>query len=446
MERILIIDDEKNILTTLGRAIEIEGYQVCTALTGKDGLAEVERFQPDVVLLDLKLPDLSGLDVLQKLQKSPGAPGVVMISAHGSIESAVKATQLGALDFLEKPIDIDRILLTIRNALKIINLDAMQRNIEQRHGMVGNSEPLQGLITQIHRAAPTNATVLVTGPTGAGKELVAKSIHELSRRSDKPFIRINCGAIPENLVESELFGHERGAFTGAERRHEGRFERAHGGTLFLDEVGEMPLPAQVRLLRVLQENELERVGGKQTIAVDVRVIAASNRDLEEEIENGRFREDLYYRINVIPIRVPSLKERHSDIPLLATYLLHRACEHNDLGNKFFSEEGLEQLTRHDWPGNIRELAHTIERLAIMTLGSLIDQDAVKTALPGSSAAPGSAAAAEDGPLYTLLESFEKKVIEERLQKFSGKVSQAAEDLGLERSHLYKKIRQLQINR
>ena len=446
MERILIVDDEKNILKTLGRAVEMEGYLVSTALTGKDGLAEAAQFHPDVVLLDLKLPDLSGLDVLQQLKKLPRPPAVVMVSAHGSIEAAVKATQFGALDFLEKPVDIDRVILTIRNALKIVNVDAMQRNIEQRHGMVGSSEPLQALIAQIHRAAPTNATVLVTGPTGAGKELVAKSIHELSRRSDKPFIRINCGAIPENLVESELFGHERGAFTGAERRHEGRFERAHGGTLFLDEVGEMPLPAQVRLLRVLQENELERVGGKQTIQINVRVIAASNRNLEDEIEAGRFREDLYYRLNVIPIRVPSLKERHKDIPLLASYLLNKACEHNDLGNKFFSESGLEQLTSHHWPGNIRELAHTIERLAIMTLESLIDQEAVIAALPGSAPKESPLPPSEDGPLYTLLESFEKKVIEERLARFNGKVAQTAEDLGLERSHLYKKIRQLRINR
>ena len=272
MERILIVDDEKNILTTLGRAISIEGYEVQTALTGQDGLDKVTSFQPDVVLLDLKLPDLSGLDVLTKIRELPNPPAVVMISAHGTINSAVEATRRGAVDFLEKPVDIDRVVLTIRNSLKLANVDAMQRNIEHRHGMVGNSKPLQELIEQIHKAAPTKATVLISGPTGAGKELAAKAIHELSRRSNEPFVRLNCGAIPENLVESELFGHERGAFTGADRKHEGRFERAHGGTLFLDEIGEMPLPVQVRLLRVMQEGEFERVGGKQTIKVNVRVI------------------------------------------------------------------------------------------------------------------------------------------------------------------------------
>ncbi|MED5465582.1 MAG: sigma-54 dependent transcriptional regulator [Myxococcota bacterium] len=445
MERVLIIDDEKNILTTLGRAIEIEGYEVSTALTAQRGLALVDSFQPDMVLLDLKLPDLSGLDVLQKIKSAPRSPAVVMISAHGSIDSAVQATRLGAVDFLEKPVDMDRVLLTIRNSLKIASLDAMQRNVEQRHGMVGTSAPLQQLIEQIHRSAPTRASVLVTGPTGAGKELVAKAIHELSRRSDEPFVRLNCGAIPENLVESELFGHERGAFTGAERKHEGRFERAHRGTLFLDEVGEMPLAAQVRLLRVIQEGELERVGGKQTIKVDVRLITATNRNLEDEIAAGRFREDLYYRLNVLPIRVPSLKERQEDLPQLASYLLKRSCEHNELGDKFFSEDGLSQLSQHHWPGNIRELAHTIERLAIMTPGSFIEREDIQAALPGQQSTEAPLVPGK-GPLYPLLENFEKQIIQERLNKFDGKVSRAAEDLGLERSHLYKKIRQLCIAR
>ena len=442
MERVLIIDDEKNILTTLGRAIEIEGYEVSTALTAQRGLALVDSFQPDMVLLDLKLPDLSGLDVLQKIKSAPRSPAVVMISAHGSIDSAVQATRLGAVDFLEKPVDMDRVLRTIRNSLKIASLDAMQRNVEQRHGMVGTSAPLQQLIEQIHRSAPPRASVLVTGPTGAGKELVAKAIHELSRRSDEPFVRLNCGAIPENLVESELFGHERCAFTGAERKHEGRFERAHRGTLFLDEVGEMPLAAQVRLLRVIQEGELERVGGKQPIKVDVRLITATNRNLEDEIAAGRFREDLYYRLNVLPIRVPSLKERQED---LITYLLKRSCEHNELGDKFFSEDGLSQLSQHHWPGNIRELAHTIERLAIMTPGSFIEREDIQAALPGQQSTEAPLVPGK-GPLYPLLENFEKQIIQERLNKFDGKVSRAAEDLGLERSHLYKKIRQLCIAR
>ena len=446
MERILIVDDEKNILTTLGRAISIEGYKVDTALTGQEGIDKVTSFNPDVVLLDLKLPDLSGLDVLTRVRELPRPPAVVMISAHGSIDSALEATRRGAIDFLEKPVDIERVLLTIRNSLKIASVDSMTRSIEQRHGMVGNSQPLQALIEQIHRAAPTRATVLISGPTGAGKELAAKAIHELSRRADKPFVRLNCGAIPENLVESELFGHERGAFTGADKKHEGRFERANGGTLFLDEIGEMPLPVQVRLLRVMQEGEFERVGGKQTLKINVRVIAASNRDLQKEVAEGNFREDLFYRLNVIPIAVPSLMQRRQDIPGLASHLLKRACEHNELGDKFFSPEAIACLQQHDWPGNIRELAHTAERLAIMTGGSTIELSDVEQALPGHASPPTLSHVPDEGKLYPLLESFEKQVIERRLARCNGKVSQAAEALGLERSHLYKKIRQLGINR
>jgi len=451
-KRILIIDDEKNIHTTLGRALGLEDFEVESALDGAAGLEAAKRWLPDLILLDLKLPDQTGLEVLETLAPGDEGPVVVMMSGHGTLDTAVKATRLGARDFLEKPVDIDRLILTVQNALELGALGracgAMQKVIERRHGMVGSSAAMTGLLEGIHRAAPTGAAVLITGPSGAGKELVAKAIHELSRRSSEPFIKLNCGAIAENLVESELFGHERGAFTGADKLYRGRFERAHGGTLFLDEIGEMPAPVQVRLLRVLQEGEIERVGGSAPISVNVRIIAATNRTLSDEVSAGQFREDLYYRLNVIPMAVPPLKDRLEDVPALASYLLGRACEEHELEAKQLSEEAVERLCIHTWPGNVRELAHTVARLAIMTPGTVIERRDVDLTLPGGVPEPVALGAGvpTTGALYPLLEAFEKEVIEQRVAAFDGKVARAAEDLGLERSHLYKKMRQLGISR
>lgn len=450
--RILIIDDEKNIHTTLGRGLGLEGFEVESALDGKTGLEAAERWMPDLILLDLKLPDQTGLEVLQALAPNEDGPVVVMMSGHGTLDTAVQATKLGARDFLEKPVDLDRLLLTVRNALELGALGracgAMQRVIERRHGMVGSSAAMSLVLENIHRAAPTAAAVLISGPSGAGKELVAKAIHELSRRSAEPFIKLNCGAIAENLVESELFGHERGAFTGADKLYRGRFERANGGTLFLDEIGEMPASAQVRLLRVLQEGEIERVGGTGPIPVNVRIIAATNRNLSEEVTDGRFREDLYYRLNVIPMGVPPLRDRLEDVPELATYLLNLACEEHELAPKELTDEALKRLQAHQWPGNVRELGHTVARLAIMTPGQVIEAMDVDLTLPGAKknvVAMGQGIPTT-GRLYPLLEAFEKEVIEQRLSACDGKVARAAEELGLERSHLYKKMRQLGISR
>jgi DNA-binding NtrC family response regulator len=447
--RVLIIDDEKNIRTMLSRALDLEGFSVRCAEDGKSGLLAAEEERPELVLLDLKLPDITGLEVLEQLRARESPPAVVMMSGHGTLEAAVKATRLGALDFLEKPLEMERMLLTVKNALRLGELGravgALQRSVERRHGMVGRSVALSRVLEEVRRAAPTKARVLITGESGVGKELVAQAIHELSSRSDGPFIKLNCAAIAENLVESELFGHEKGAFTGADKRHVGRFERADGGTLFLDEIGEMPMATQARLLRVLQEGELERVGGSAPVKVDVRVIAATNRDLKEEVQAGRFREDLFYRLTVLPIHVPPLRERKDDVPELALFLLRRACDEHDLDEKQWSEGAFAALLEHDFPGNVRELVHLVDRLAILTPGKRIEAVDVRSALPGAPRLKGGELP-QEGRLYLLLEAFERRLIEDRITRFEGNMSRAAEDLGLERSHLYKKVRRLGIRR
>ena len=449
MNKILVIDDEKNIRTMLARALDLEGFAVEVAEDGKSGLAAIDTHAPDLVLLDLKLPDITGLEVLEALQKKEKRPAVIMMSGHGTLEAAVKATQLGAIDFTSKPLEMERLFVTIKNALTIETLGRtvgkMRRSVEKRHGMVGSSVALNELIDAVRRAAPTKARVLITGESGVGKELVAAAIHESSNRADEPFVKLNCAAISQTLVESELFGHEKGAFTGADKQHRGRFERAHKGTIFLDEIGEMPLDTQARLLRVLQEGELERVGGNDTVKVDVRVIAATNRDLLAEVKEGKFREDLYYRLNVLPIEVPPLRARKDDIPALAMSLLDRACRENELEEKEWSEEALQALSAHDFPGNVRELVHLVERLAILTAHKTIAVSDVKRALPGAVKMQGSEIPKE-GRLYELLEGFERRILEDRIAHFKGNMSKAADDLGLERSHLYKKVRRLGIKR
>jgi DNA-binding NtrC family response regulator len=447
--RILIIDDEKNIRTTLARGLDLEGFVVEGRETGQGGLDAALADPPDLVLLDLKLPDIDGLTVLERLRATAKAPPpVVMMSGHGTLDAAIRATRLGALDFLEKSVEMERLLLTVKNALRLSTLDAqvgaMTRTVEKRAGMVGQSKGLSGVLEAVRRAAPTKARVLITGESGVGKELVAKAIHDVSKRAGGPFVKLNCAAMNETLVESELFGHEKGAFTGADKRHLGRFERADGGTLFLDEIGELPTGTQAKLLRVLQEGEFERVGGTGPIKVDVRVIAATNRNLLEEAQQGRFREDLYYRLNVVPIHVPPLRERKEDIPELARFLLDKSCAENELGDKRWSDDALAALSAHDWPGNVRELVHVVDRLAILVPGDVVAAADVRAALPGAKKLEGSHIP-ETGPLYALLESFEKRILEDRIARFAGNMSRAAEDLGLERSHLYKKVRRLGIH-
>ncbi len=447
--RVLVVDDEPNIRTTLSRSLDLEGFAVDVAEDAAAALASVAAARPDLVLLDLRLPDHDGLWVLEQLRAGENPPPVVMMSGHGTVEAALKAVRLGALDFLEKPIAGDRLSVTVHNALELDRLDrtvgAMSRRVELRYGMVGRSPALERVLDSIRRAAPTRARVLITGESGVGKELVARAIHESSRRSDAPFVKLNCAAIPETLVESELFGHERGAFTGAERRRIGRFERADGGTLFLDEIGEMPLSVQARLLRVLQEGELERVGGTATVQVDVRVIAATNRDLRDEVTAGNFREDLFYRLAVLPIEVPPLRARKDDLAELAVHFLRQSCDANDLEPKEWSAEAIAALQKHDFPGNVRELAGLVDRLAILTGGDVIRAEDVRFALPGAAKLSGGEIP-QEGPLGALMDQLERRIIEDRIARFGGNMTKTAQDLGLERSHLYKKCRKLGIRR
>jgi len=369
MATILIVDDEQNILVTLSRALKLEGYRTEVAGGGRIGLDKLSTQPVDLVLLDVKMPDMDGLAVLQNiLQNHPSLP-VVMMSGHASIEIAVKAVRMGAADFLEKPLSSEKVLVTISNALAISRLTRENQDLKTLAGlhteMVGTSQPMQALYEQIKLVAPSNGRVLITGENGSGKELVARAIHENSHRSKGPFIKVNCAAVPNELIESELFGHEKGSFTGASQQRRGKFELADSGTIFLDEIGDMPLSMQAKLLRVLQEGEIERVGSSETLRVDVRVISATNQDLQSSINTGGFREDLFYRINVIPIALPSLREHKEDIPILAEHFTKLACENNNRRLKTFSEDAMKRLLEYEYPGNVRELKNSIERLVIM---------------------------------------------------------------------------------
>src|SRR5688572_22589048 len=356
--------------------LEYEGYEVLEASSGPDGVAMAERESPDLVFLDIKMPGMDGLEALQRIRASNETLPVVIISGHGTVSTAVEATKAGAFDFIEKPLASERVLLTIRNALDQTRLAdenrSLKRAVEVRHQMIGESPALRHVWDAIKRAAPTNATVLLLGESGAGKELVARSIHRNSLRSRERFVQVNCAAIPEELIESELFGHEKGSFTGATEKQIGKFEQADKGTIFLDEVGDMSPKTQAKVLRVLQEGEVERLGSARTIKVDVRVIAATNKDLDQEIEKGSFREDLYFRLSVVPIRVPPLRDRPDDIPLLVKHFLNQLARENNRRPKQITAAALDSLKRHRWRGNIRELRNTIERLIIMTEGETID--------------------------------------------------------------------------
>ena len=444
---VLIVDDEKNIRTTLARSLELEGYRCDTA----DSVASaVDLFQSqpcDVALLDVQLPDGSGLDVLVQWRRiRPDVPVVVM-SGHGTIEMALEAVKKGAHDFLEKPISLDKLLLTLRIALQ---LDTQRREIQTLRARAGEDTELIGtsaVMAELRRtialAAPSRGRVLITGESGTGKELIARAIHFQSTRADKPFIKLNCAAIPSELIESELFGHERGAFTGAHQARKGKFELAHGGTLFLDEIGDMRLDVQAKLLRALQEGEIERVGGSRPISVDVRVVAATNKDLVAAIAAGEFREDLYYRLNVIPMQAPSLRTHREDLPELVKSLVARVCDENGMKAKEVEAEALEHLSRHDWPGNVRELRNACERLAILTPGSRITGEAVKK-LYGEGRAPERGIYRAGVPMKDLVAEAERDIIQQALSFHEGHVTQTAAALGLERSHLYKKMRALGI--
>lgn len=438
MAKILIIDDEQSIRTTLAKILEDEGHKAALCESGEEALTKFARDEFDLVLLDLWLPGVDGMTVLERFHAA-GAPPVIVISGHGNIDTAVRATRLGAYDFLEKPLSLERVVLTINHALADRKLRDQVRDLRRSLSLdellIGESEAMRALEEQIRSAAPSNSRVLITGENGSGKEIVARTLHRLSHRAEQAFVDVNCAAIPEELIESELFGHRKGAFTGAIDERKGKFELADGGTLFLDEVGDMSLRTQSKVLRVLQEQTFQKVGGQQPITVDVRVIAATNKDLQAEIGRGTFRDDLYYRLNVIPIDVPPLRARGSDVVLLAEYFLRRFAAETGTPRKKLSSGASAKLKAYHWPGNVRELQNVIERLAILLRNDTIEAEDVQLGTR-------SVAATEIAANLTLKEArdaFEKQYILSRLRDFAGNVSRTADALGVERSNLYRKL-------
>jgi two-component system nitrogen regulation response regulator NtrX len=442
---ILVVDDETSILRSLEGILSDEGFETICAESGPRALEKTEDTIPDLVLLDIWMPDMDGIEVLTKIKEQYPFLPVIMMSGHGSIETAVKATKQGAYDYIEKPLSIEKLLLAINNAIDYHRLEEEVRVLKEKQKasreITGQSKVIQQLREQIRIVAPTNAWVLILGDNGTGKEIVSHTIHGLSRRSHKPMVEVNCAAIPEDLIESELFGHEKGAFTGATVMKKGKFDMAHEGTIFLDEIGDMSLKAQSKTLRILQEQRFERVGGSRTIKVDVRVIAATNKDLETEIQKGRFREDLFFRLNVIPIRVPALRERSEDIGELAHVFIRDFCLQANVEPKELTQDALGILQRYEWPGNVRELKNLIERLMIMTPGRLIQAKDLPAPFNRSGDIKGSFDAAL---LYDTLRQakgeFERAYLERKLREFDWNISQTAEAIGIERSNLHKKIK------
>jgi len=445
--RVLVIDDEEAIRASLKMIFEYEGYECLLAANGAAGLKIAEKEDPDLVLLDIKMPQMDGMEVLRQLKESGCDAPVIMLSGHGTVKTAVEATKLGAFDFIEKPPESERSLIAVRNALSQRRLAEENRRLrlsfDERYRMVGESRDLEKVWEAVRLAAPTSATVLISGESGVGKELVARAIHRNSLRKDEPFVQVNCAAIPEDLIESELFGHEKGSFTGATEKQIGKFELAHKGTIFLDEVGDMSLKTQAKVLRVLQEGEVERIGSQRTIQVDVRVIAATNKNLEEEIAKGNFREDLFFRLSVIPIQVPPLRERPEDVePLVKHFVSHFSSEHN-FRPKAISAEALEALRRHTWRGNVRELRNAIERLMIMTPEPEIRVQDLSEVLRRSGEAATPIAAA--GSLKDFKESAERTFLVQKLRENRWNISATATAIGTPRSNLYKKLEQYEIS-
>jgi two-component system nitrogen regulation response regulator NtrX len=445
---ILVVDDEKDIRIALSGILEDEGYQVVTAASGDKALEKLREDLPDLVLLDIWMPGMDGLETLEKIKNLLPHITVIMISGHGTIETAVRATKLGAYDFIEKPLSLDKVLIAVSNALRMKDLytenEELKRVAGNEHELIGGTVVMAVLREQIMRVAPTNASVLVNGANGTGKELVARSIHYYSQRHDNSFVAINCAAIPEELIESELFGHEKGAFTGALAQKKGKFDLADGGTLFLDEIGDMSLKTQAKVLRILQERSFERVGGTRLVTVDVRIIAATNKDLNEEIRQGRFREDLYYRLNVVPFRVPALRERADDIPMLVQHFINLFYRKEGQEPKHFVPEALEVLKQYQWPGNVRELKNIIERILIMTSGRLISCNDIPDLYGGHSESPSSGPTLEGALALSTLrearEEFEREFIIQRLEENDWNISRTAEIIELERSNLHRKIK------
>ncbi|HEX5724876.1 MAG TPA: sigma-54 dependent transcriptional regulator [Longimicrobiaceae bacterium] len=451
MARILVVDDEDGIRRVLTQLFEYEDHEVRAASGGAEAIQLYDEFRPDVTFLDVKMARMDGLEALSRIRQLDPTAVVIMISGHGNIDTAVEATRRGAYDFLEKPLDTDRLLVVLRNALQQQGLLAenarLRGEVESRHEIVGRSFALRQVLDRVEKVAPTDARVLVTGENGTGKELIARAIHRLSPRRDGPFVEVNCAAIPSELIESELFGHMKGSFTGAVEDRAGKFELADGGTLFLDEIGDMSLAAQAKVLRALQEGIITRVGGAKPIKVDVRVLAATNKDLEEEIRGGRFREDLYYRLNVIPLHVPPLRERREDIPMLVQHFVQTIARESALKPKQPAQEAVDKLQRMDWPGNVRELRNTVERLLILASSGSITGDDVELLVSGHMKGGGlSSDLLACQTFAEFKEAAERAFIIQKLRENDWNVSETARLLDMPRSNLYKKIERYELVR
>ena len=447
MQSILIVDDEISIRESLTGILQDEGFTPISVDSGEKALEKIIEDRPDLILLDIWMPGMDGLETLTKIRNSFPDQLVVMMSGHGSIETAVKSTKLGAYDFIEKPLSLEKVLLCIQNAIKTSQLVEENRELKAKigkeHEMIGSSKPIREMKKQIKIAAPTSGWILITGENGTGKELVARSIHHNSHRQDQAFVEVNCAAIPEELIESELFGHEKGSFTGATTQRRGKFDQAHRGTLFLDEIGDMSLKTQAKVLRILQERKFERVGGNKTIEVDVRVIAATNKDLEKEIAAGNFREDLYYRLNVIPFHVPPLRERGADIPHLATHFLEYFCSKESRETKRLDDEAMQAIQSYSWPGNVRELKNLIERLVIMSPGNTITRAQLPQSIcgkPHSASTEQSSITLSADTFRCAKEEFEKEFLTQKLEENEWNISRTAESIEIERSNLHRKIK------
>ncbi len=446
MRTVLVIDDEASIRESIRMILEYEKYRVLFAENGRKGLQALREEQVDAVLLDIKMPQgMDGIEVLRELRRMNAGLPVIMISGHGTFETAVEATKLGAFDYLPKPLDREKLLIALRNALERSTLAEELRRVRGKERILGDSPKIREIAALIQRVAPTETRVLIAGESGSGKELVAKAIHRGSKRAGMPLVEVNCAAIPAELIESELFGHEKGSFTGATAMRIGKFEQADGGTIFLDEIGDMSLQAQAKVLRVLEEGKIERVGGNQVIPVDVRVIAATNKNLPEEVKKGSFREDLYHRLNVIPVVVPPLRERREDIPILVKAFIEDTCARNGMAVKSITGRALEALSRMEWSGNVRELRNIVERLVIMSPGDTIED--------AGGALPGPAAKGEIDDILHSSASFqefkdraEAAFIKRQLEMHGWNVSKTAEALEMERSHLYTKIKKYGLER
>jgi len=447
---ILVVDDEPSIVQSLSGLLSDEGFEVMSAGNGYEALQQIESNAPDLVLLDIWMPGLDGIETLKEIKIANPTIHVIMITGHGTIETAVRATKLGAFDFIEKPLAFEKVIVAINNALNFRRLEEENRYLRkktiEKHSITGSSEAINALKEHIAKVAPTDSWVLIKGENGTGKELVARTIHNLSQRATQPLIDVNCAAIPEELIESELFGHEKGAFAGAHAKKIGKFELADGGTIFLDEIGDMSLKTQAKILRVLQEKQFQRVGGSRTLTVDVRVMAATNKDLAAEINNGTFREDLYYRLNVVPIEVPPLRERQEDIVQLVNIFLEESAHKIRVAKKTINPEAQELLIRNSWPGNVRELKNLVERLVIMISEDEINADHLpKQYNPKSKQAVSSNAEAlfELEQLKSAKLSFEKQFIQQKLIENEFNVTRTARSIGVERSYLHRRIKKLE---